>query len=181
MIQALKRDDPDDLYEVVAGQRVVKLTGAYENLLAAELYGYLRDFLRSNPTGRAAVEVMFTLPGVENERRPATAYVSFARWPRGRRVPAGAAWAVVPELAVEVISPGNTFDEVLGKVEECFRAGVTLVWVIHPRLERVHVYTGPAAVRIVSRGEELTGEPVLPGFRLPLAELFPPADDPPPV
>jgi len=62
-------------------------------------------------------------PGL-SQRRPDVAYVSYDRWPRQRRVPRTQAWAVVPELVVEVISPSNTFEEVVNKVREYFRASV---------------------------------------------------------
>ena len=68
-------------------------------------------------------------------------------------------------------------DEVMEKVEEYFRAGIPSVWLILPLQERVYAYTSPTAVRILSRGDDLT-DPVLPGFRLPLADLFPPPDAP---
>ena len=106
------------------------------------------------------------------QRRPEVAYVSYERWPRQRRVPRTQAWAVVPDLAVEVISPSNTFGEVLGKVQEYFQAGVQAVWVVAPPQQQVYVYQSPSLIQVVTLQEALTGEPFLPGFRLTLAELF---------
>jgi Uma2 family endonuclease len=170
--------DADALYEVVNGQRVVKPMSTYENVLGGELHGFLRDYARANNLGRATVEVMFDLPNVDSDRRPDVAFVSFSRWPQNRRPPSTHAWAVVPELAAEVVSPTDDMADVMEKVDEYFRVGVTLVWLILPQQERVYVYTSPIAVRVLSRTDELTGDPVLPGFRLPLAELFPPPDEP---
>jgi hypothetical protein len=46
-----------------------------------------------------------------------------------------------------------------------------------PNVEQVHVYTSPSAVRILTKTEDLTADPLFPGFRVPLAELFPAAEE----
>jgi Uma2 family endonuclease len=79
---------------------------------------------------------------------------------------------VVPNLAVEVVSPTNTADEVVEKIEEYFAAGVQLVWVIHPKRRRFEVYESPTAVRVLGPGDVLDGGTVLPGFRLPIDDLY---------
>lgn len=168
----------DDLYEVIGGEKVVKPVSTYENVLAVELCGFLRDHVRPNNLGRAVTEVLFDLPNVGNDRRPDVAFVSAGRWPLNRRVPRTNAWAAVPELAAEVVSPTDDMEQVMERVEEYFRAGIALVWLVLPAQERVCVYTSPTAVRILSRADELTGDPVLPDFRPPLADLFPPPDPP---
>lgn len=170
--------DADALYELVNGEKVVKPISTYENVLAGELHGFLREYVRANQLGRAVVEVMFDLPNVDNDRRPDVAFISFSRWLRSRRPPTVNAWPVVPELAAEVVSPTDDMTDVMEKVEEYFRAGVSVVWVILPRQERVYIYSSPTAVRVLARGDDLTGDPVVPGFRLPLADLFPPPDEP---
>jgi Uma2 family endonuclease len=94
-------------------------------------------------------------------------------------VPDVAAWPVVPNLTVDVVSPTNTAEDVLAKVRDYFRTGVQLVWVVYPEDESVYVYTSRTSVRILDRTGELDGGDVLPGFRLALAELFeqPPAQE----
>ena len=77
-------------------------------------------------------------------------------------MPTGDAWEVVPDLAVEVVSPTNTSYEVVGKVDEYFRAGVRLVWVILPGRNKVYVYTSPTDVRILQPGDDLDGGPSSP-------------------
>ena len=57
-------------------------------------------------------------------------------------------------------------------MEEYFRAGVRLVWVIYPDLNQVYVYESPSKVRILHQSDELDGGTVLPGFRLKVAALF---------
>ena len=106
------------------------------------------------------------------KRRPDVSFVSSSRWPLDRGIPRTSAWDVVPDLAVEVVSPTNTAEAVLAKLEEYFRAGTRLVWVVFPDQEKVYVYESPTTVRILQAGDDLDGGAVLPGFRYSLAELF---------
>ncbi len=95
-------------------------------------------------------------------------------------VAAGRAWpdedagwpAIAPDLAVEVLSPGNTRAEIALKVEIYLAAGVRLVWVVDPEARTVAVHAPGRAPRMLGEGDALDGEDVLPGYRLPLADLF---------
>jgi Uma2 family endonuclease len=106
------------------------------------------------------------------QRRPDVAFVSAERWPIGRRIPDDAAWDVVPDLAIEVVSPTNTAAEVLARVREYFQAGVRRVWVVYPNERLIYTYQSPTSVRVLQAGDDLDGDPLLPGFRLPLTTLF---------
>jgi len=165
--------DSDLLYEVMDGHIVEKEPiGAYEILVGSFLNTRLDSFARGSDCGRAVSEMLFDFgPGLP-QRRPDVAYVSYDRWPQKRRVPRTQAWAVVPELAVEVISPSNTCEEVLGKVHEYFQAGVQYVWVLAPPQQQVYVYQSPSHIHVLTIQDELTGNAFLPGFRLKLSELF---------
>ncbi|MDW8364969.1 MAG: Uma2 family endonuclease, partial [Abditibacteriales bacterium] len=77
-----------------------------------------------------------------------------------------------PNLAVEVISPEETWSEVQEKVDEYLAAGTQVVWVINPQTRTVHVIRPDAPIAVLRVGDVLTGDPVLPGFTLPLATLF---------
>ena len=79
---------------------------------------------------------------------------------------------MIPDLAVEVVSQRNTADEVAGKIDEYFHAGVRQVWVVYPVTSKVQVYESPTRVQILQLGDELQGDPLIPGFRLPLSVLF---------
>ena len=169
----LEQDD-DLLYEVVDDQ-VVELPplGAYETWLASVLTIHLETFARQHQLGRAVQGMLFDLgPTVRRKRRPDAAFVSYERWPRQHRVPHAEAWEVVPNLAVEVVSPSDRGDDIVDKVSEYFRVGVEGVWVVFPSQEQVYIYESPSQVRILARADELRGEPVLPHFRLPLTALF---------
>jgi Uma2 family endonuclease len=115
------------------------------------------------------------------ERRPDVAFVSHERWPLDRRPPRTAAWDVVPDLAVEVISPNNRSNYDRQKLVEYFRAGVPAVWFVYPDLFKVDVCDSPMSVRILALGESLEWGTILPGFTLPLAVLFGQSEAPPPT
>jgi Uma2 family endonuclease len=80
---------------------------------------------------------------------------------------------IAPDLAVEVISPGDLAHEVAEKIEEYLRAGVSLVWIVEPELRIVDVYKKNGLTSRLRETDELLGEDVLPGFRCKVAELFP--------
>jgi Uma2 family endonuclease len=79
---------------------------------------------------------------------------------------------VVPDLVVEVVSPNDLADEVNDKRAEWLDAGVRLVWVVYPVRQQVHAFQAGGPVRLFGPADALTAEPVLPEFRVPVAELF---------
>ena len=84
------------------------------------------------------------------------------------------AWDVVPDLAIEVISPYDLAEESLQKIHEYLHAGVQLVWVVYPEERQVYVYETPTRVRILAADDTLDGGAVLPGFQLRVDSLFDP-------
>jgi Uma2 family endonuclease len=170
----VQTSDEDVLYEVVDDQ-VVELApvGAYEAWIATVLVARLAAFATQYQLGRAVQEMLFDLAmPTGRKRRPDVAFVSFSRWPLTRCILRTEAWEVVPNLAVEVVSRTDSFDHMVDKVAEYFHAGVERVWVVFPSQEQVYVYDSPTSVRILTRTDELSGDPILPSFRLPLVELF---------
>lgn len=79
---------------------------------------------------------------------------------------------IAPDLAVEVISPGDRYSPVESKVDEYLRAGTRLVWVIDPPTRTVRIHRADGTVMDVHEDGELDGEDVLPGFRCRVAEIF---------
>jgi Uma2 family endonuclease len=172
----------EQLYEIIDGQRVeLPPMSAYASIVASLLGQMLGGFAASNRLAQVAVETLFRLPLQKSRnRRPDVAVVTYERWPKGRPIPfADNAWDVVPDLAVEVVSPHDLADEIMQKILEYFQAGVRLVWVVYPQQKLVYVYESPTQVYIRTSTDELDGGPVLPGLRLSLAELFPEMAPPP--
>ena len=165
------QDEP--LYEVVNGQRVdLPPMSAYATWIAARLHGRLWPYTEKG-LGTSVTEMLFVLVAEHDlRRRPDVAFVSTARWPLDRALPETGDWEVVPDLAVEVISPNDVFKDVLAKVREYFHYGVQVVWVVAPEERQVYVYDSPTHVRILTGQDELTGGEVVPGFRMPLGHLL---------
>jgi len=171
--------EPDGLYEVIDGRIVEKAMGVYENWLAAVMFGVLDRYTEANPVGRVVQEMIFDLrPQVNRERRPDVAFVSFERWPSDRRIPRTQSWAVIPDLAVEIVSLTNTADNVAEKLQEYFHVGVRQVWVVYPRQAWVYAYTSTTSVVVLAPGAELDGGNVLPGLRLSVRDVFDKAGEP---
>jgi Uma2 family endonuclease len=106
-----------------------------------------------------------------NKRSPDFSFVSKDRLQGVRRLTKGF-FQGAPDLAVEVISPSNTFEEIHNKLVEYFENGCRLAWVINPDEQSVLVYRQPQPDRLLKVTDALSGEEVIPGFELPVAELF---------
>ena len=103
-------------------------------------------------------------------RAPDVAYFSWSRLP-GRKVPTAPIPAIVPDLAIEVISPGNTEGEMQRKRRDYFTAGVLEVWEFYPITRTAVVYRSPADFTPLQPPDSLT-TPLLPGFAMSLLEVF---------
>lgn len=106
----------------------------------------------------------------DRTRKPDVSFIARNRLP-WNQFPAGHC-NLVPDLAVEVISPNDLYSEVEEKVCEYLRAGVRLVWVVDPRTESVRIHRADGTVSDLRVHDELSGEDVLPGFRCRVNELF---------
>jgi Uma2 family endonuclease len=160
------------LCELVDGTLMEKTVGAYESYLSGILVHLLWAFVEKSSLGIVlpADGMMRLAPGLV--RIPDLSFISWQRLPE-RRPPREPIPDLVPDLAVEVISKYNTRQEMDRKLQDYFTAGVQLVWYVYhtPRRE-VWAYVSPTEYSVVREGETLDGGAVLPGFRLPLADLF---------
>jgi Uma2 family endonuclease len=112
-------------------------------------------------------------------RKPDVSFVRNGRFPHNRP-PRGFA-RLVPDLAVEVISPNDTYYEVDDRLNDYLLVGVPLVWIVNPDRRTVLTYTPDGTIRRLTAEQELTGEPLFPDFRVRVADLFPePLPEPPP-
>jgi len=105
-------------------------------------------------------------------RGPDVCFIAAERLPGGR-LPVGYG-EIVPDLIVEIVSPGTRRAAVRRKTRMWLEAGARLVWTLYPRTRTVEVSRPDAEDRTLRAGDMLTGEPVLPGFSVPVADLFAP-------
>jgi Uma2 family endonuclease len=164
-------DHADRVCELVDGVLVEKTMGYTESVLALAIGEYLRGFVRKHKLGIVSGESgpMKILP--MQVRMPDVSFVSWQRFPDGK-FPAAPIPAVAPDLAVEVLSDSNTEGEMRRKLQDYFTAGVRLVWYVDPRDRTAAVYTSPEQCTVFDENGVLSGGDVLPGFELPLKELF---------
>jgi Uma2 family endonuclease len=159
------------LCELVDGTLVAKAVGFEESRLAIELAYLIKSYLEVNDLGLCVGEagMMRIAPGLV--RIPDLSFINWGRLP-GRESPTDPIPDLAPNLAVEVLSGGNTKAEMTRKVREYFEAGVSLVWLIDPKKRTARVYSTPEKSILVGADQCLDGGDVLPGFIVTLADLF---------
>jgi len=164
-------DHEDRLYELVDGILVEKTAGYEESFIAGRILILLNNFVEPRELGLVAGEGGMVKLDIDLVRIPDVSFVSWDRVP-GREFPAEQVPPLVPDLAVEVISPSNTPKEMDEKLHEYFEKGVRLVWFVRPKSRVVDVYTAPDRFTRLTVSARLDGGDVLPGFSVQVGELF---------
>ena len=169
-------DLPDDgrRRELVDGElREMAPAGFRHGRVAVRIGGRLDEFVRSRKLGAVAgAETGFRLTRQpDTVRAPDVSFIAAHRLPSDEDEQERFL-ELAPDLVVEVVSPSDRAAEVTEKALAWLDAGVALAWVVYPRQRLVAVYTPGGAVTHVGEGEELDGGEVLPGLRLPVADLF---------
>jgi Uma2 family endonuclease len=162
-------------FELVDGELVERAMGNEADWIAGEIFGRLREVCRVNRLGlvfgsEAGYRCFTDDPN--RVRRPDVSFVRAGRLP-GDRPPKGYDTSP-PDLAVEVLSPNDLASEVEKKVDDYLLAGVRLIWIVDPETRKVRVHRADGSITGLSDRDELSGEEIVPGFRTPVAELFPP-------
>ncbi len=167
----------DALYELVDGVLVEKPVSSLSIWIAGDLYLSLGHFVKSRKLGTFYSEMVFILDAVTNlRRRPDLAFLSAAKWPVGRPPPAKGDWAIIPDLAIEVASPGNTFSNLARKVREYFEHGVAEVWILIPEERQVYVYRSPREARVLEAADVLSTT-LLPDWSATVGDVIPPISE----
>jgi Uma2 family endonuclease len=161
-------------FELVDGQLVEKPMSALSSWIGGRLYKLLSNHCDPEDLGWIwPGDCGFQcFPGAPNKvRKPDVAFVA-----RGRLTIEQLAVGhlrLAPDLAVEVVSLNDLFEEVDKKVEEYLQAGVKLVWVVCPATRQVYAHRADGTVTKMREHQELTGGDVVPGFRCQVRDLFP--------
>ena len=174
MLVSANDPPPDDmLYEVVDGYYVEKISCAYSIWLACRLATVIHQFVRREKLGQTITEMVFILDQlIDLRRRPDVAFVSADTWPIGQPPPPTGDWAIVPDLAVEVVSPRDDAMHLLNKVDEYFRYGVREVWLAIPDSRMVYCYSDAKTARIL-KSEDTLSSPLLPGWSIVVGDWLP--------
>jgi Uma2 family endonuclease len=159
------------LCELVDGTLVEKPMGAEESNVGWVIGLFIGMYLRQNDLGTCLAADGFLRISTGLVRAPDLSFISWARLP-GRKLPKKKVPDLIPDLAVEVISESNTPAEIRRKLDEYFRSGVRLAWVIDPRKRTAKVRKSARRSTLVREHQSLDGGDVLPGFSVKLADLF---------
>jgi Uma2 family endonuclease len=159
------------LYELVDGILLEKVKGYEESELTVQIIILIGLFVREHGLGivTGSDGLRRLAPGLI--RIPDIAFVSWKRL-NDRRPPAAAIAPFGPELAIEVLSKGNTKKEMADKLVDYFASGTRLVWYIDPRAGTVTVHEPPDRVTVLRGEDRLTGGEVLPGFEVTVTDLL---------
>lgn len=172
-VELLRMRDNGMRQELLAGEvRESPPPGREHGRVAAEFLVTLGQFVKAHDLGAYyAAETGFVLSSdPDTVRAPDAAFVTKIRL---RQVPKGSGYFPgAPDLAVEVLSPGDRPAEVNAKVEDWLAAGCRMVVVVDPRRRTVKVHRRDADVVLLTERDTFDGEDVVPGFRLPVASLF---------
>jgi Uma2 family endonuclease len=158
--------------ELIRG-KVVQLSNPKQihGVLMLEIGGRIREFIRGKNLGTAfcgdAGIVLERDP--DTIRGPDVGFISRNRMPKAAQQKY---FEIAPELCIEIVSPSDRWTEITEKVDMYIGKGVVLVWVIDPIARQAHVYRKGRETRLIEQTSALDGEDVLPGFSLPLEEIF---------
>ncbi|MDB5298128.1 MAG: hypothetical protein JWO31_4111 [Phycisphaerales bacterium] len=158
--------------ELIDGTLVEKTVGLRESIIAARIIRRLSNVVEPADLGFVAGEQGMIRMLMGNVRMPDVAFFRRADLPGGRIPADDPAPRLAPALAVEVLSPSNTAEEMRLKLREYFDNGVRLAWLADPPTRTVRVYDGPDAFRSLGPDDTLDGGNVLPGFSVRVGDLF---------
>ena len=130
----------------------------------------LRRHVREHQLGKALAEVGFIIA-----LDPDTVLAPDLAFVRKDRVPIGGNpkfFSGPPDLAVEVVSPNDTVNEVEDKVLDWIEGGTSMVWVVNPKHRRVTVHRSLTDVVVLDENDTLDGDPVVAGFRCQVRDIF---------
>ncbi|MBX7172040.1 MAG: Uma2 family endonuclease [Pyrinomonadaceae bacterium] len=160
-------------YEMVYGEiRERTMPNPQHGRIQAKVATKLGLYLEQNELGIVYTETNFEFAkGLT--RVPDIAFISFENFPTEGEEK-GSRWHIPPDLAIEVISPSDIYEEVQEKIIEYFTFGVKQVWIISPESKTLTVYHSLKKTTIYTKEDELICEDILPEFHLQLGEIFQP-------
>ncbi len=175
--ELLTRPDGEQ-FELVDGVVRETTTSLESSWIALEIAFLIRQYLETHRLGRVfgeAASYRCFPPDPERVRKPDVLFIRHGRLTQAQFEQGHS--RVAPDLAVGVVSPNDLHQDLRGRLDDYFSAGVPLVWVVEPSLKLVTVdeHAG-RSTKMLRADEELTGGDVLPEFRCPVSRLFPQAE-----
>lgn len=162
-----QQPDGDKRFELVYGEIVEKMPSEEHAFIAANLTIDIGNYLRQHPIGRVLVEARYQLPNDrDNSRQPDISVVLTTAPPQRH-----GALPTMPAIAIEIQSPRDSAVKLRDKAIYYLEKGARMVCLIYPEPQVVEVYTADDVV-LLGIHSTLDASAILPGFRLPLANIF---------
>ncbi len=172
-------DEPGWRTELFRGQvvRMPNIRDPRHDWIASNLHGYLWSYVTPRKLGRCTLEQVgfnAALPGEQDDTSwaPDVSFSTHERTALQRAAVAAGDYGPAPDIAAEVVSPSQSRPEMIERAERWLGAGSRLVWIVWPESQTVDVWTPDHPMTTVPPQGVLDGLDVLPGFTLPLADLF---------
>lgn len=156
-------------YEYVGGKLEKKsMPNAKHSGIAGRLIIELGIYLKKQKIGRVYPEAHFQIG--EDKRIPDVAFILMERIPKNGEPQKF--WEFAPDLAVEIVSPTDFYQEVLDKIYNYFKADVKQVWLINPEKETLTIYFSFDETKVLLKKDTLKCDEILPNFSLKLSDIF---------
>lgn len=158
-------------YELIEGELLMSPVGALHSDVCLNIAMLLRNYSRRKKLGKVYDSSMGFRLSREILLSPDVSFVSNSRLKKIMISPEKFLYGA-PDLAVEVLSPGDTLDLIERKLEKYFQHGTRLAWVADPRRKAVTVHSLDAVTKLSRPGETLSGGDALPGFKCKVRQVF---------
>jgi len=158
-------------YELVDGEVVVSPAGFRHAEIVAKIVHIVATYLDDNPIGKVYGANTGVIFPNGNLRSPDVFFVRSEKLPGGKSpITFG---ELIPDFAVEVLSPGDRSGQVAQKIGECLEYGVPIVWLVDPKDQNVTVYRSLTQTQRFTSNDIIDAEPVLPGFSCMVSRFYP--------
>ena len=158
--------------ELIRGELVARSPAWFERgRIAGTIGAVLMEFAKPQGLGVS----VSAGAGFHIAHAPDTVRVPDVAFVRTDRIPPGGVTGFFqgpPDFAVEVLLPDDRTEEIVAKVRDWLQAGCLMVWVVDPETRTISIYRSRSEIAVLSEVDTLTGGDVLPGFAVPVAEIF---------
>jgi Uma2 family endonuclease len=162
--------EEDKRYELDEGELIEMTRPAYRhNRVLAKLFGELYKFFETHPIGEALNSENLYALSPNTRRAPDLAIIL---GDRQEELKDAKVIPIIPEIAIEVLSPSETNRTITRKLKQYFAAGVKEVWLVDPEAREVDIWAGPSLPDRTLTASDVLTSPLLPGLELPLAKVF---------
>ncbi len=163
-------ENSDRLFELINGEIVEKMPTELHGVVGGNIFGFVWTFNRLHQLGYVSIETRHGMPDDDhNDLLPDVSFISDASRPLVEK----GAVPRMPDLAVEVKSPTNKLISLREKAAYYIANGTRIVWLVIPEKRLVEVYRPDMDVEVLDENDVLDGGDVLPGFTLPIRDIFP--------